>query len=91
MVLWMLLAVPLGVVDRQVQRVVVRPPRAGAVHSFLSLPAFWLARMFQYWLSYKLGWFPVAGFRGFAQFALARRNARAAVRGATTPGSFTAT
>jgi oligopeptide transport system permease protein len=36
----------------------------------LSVPAFWLARMLQYWLAYKLGWFPVAGFRGFTHLLL---------------------
>jgi oligopeptide transport system permease protein len=36
----------------------------------LSLPAFWLARLLQYSLAYKVGWFPVAGFNGFAHLIL---------------------
>ena len=36
----------------------------------LSMPAFWLARMMQYRLAYKLGWFPVATFRGFTSLLL---------------------
>ena len=36
----------------------------------LSLPAFWLARMLQYWLAYKLGWFPVATFQSFRHLLL---------------------
>ncbi|HRI16509.1 MAG TPA: ABC transporter permease [Verrucomicrobiota bacterium] len=69
-VMWMLLAIPLGVLTATrrgtwVDRLVL----VGATLT-LSLPAFWLARMLQYWLSYKLGWFPVAGFRGFAHLLL---------------------
>lgn len=67
---WMLIAVPLGVFTASrrgtwVDRFVL----VGATLT-LSLPAFWLARMLQYWLAYKLGWFPVAGFRGFAHLLL---------------------
>lgn len=69
-VLWMVLAVPLGVFTATrrgtwVDRFVL----VGATLT-LSLPAFWLARMLQYWLAYKLGWFPVAGYRGFAHLLL---------------------
>ncbi len=41
----------------------------GAVITF-SLPAFWLARMLQYWFAYKAGWFPVAGLRSFSSLML---------------------
>src|SRR6185295_14884583 len=67
---WMLLAVPLGVLTARCggswfDRFVLVLATLS-----LSLPAFWLARMLQYWLSYKLGWFPVAGFRGFSHLLL---------------------
>ena len=69
-VMWMLLAVPLGVLTAKFRgswfdRLVLVLGTIG-----LSLPAFWLARMLQYWLSYKLGWFPVAGFRSFLHLLL---------------------
>ena len=69
-VMWMLAAVPLGVMTAKYRgswfdRTVLVLGTIG-----LSLPAFWLARMLQYWLSYKLGWFPVAGFRGFTHLLL---------------------
>ena len=69
-VMWMLVAVPLGVLTAKYRgswfdRTVLVVGTIG-----LSLPAFWLARMLQYWFAYKLGWFPVAGFRGFAHLLL---------------------
>lgn len=69
-VMWMLLAVPLGVLTARFRgtwfdRSVLVLGTIG-----LSLPAFWLARMLQYWLSYRLGWFPVAGYRGFTHLLL---------------------
>ena len=69
-VMWMLLAIPLGVFTATrrgtwIDRMVL----VGATLT-LSLPAFWLARMMQYGFSYKLGWFPVAGFRGFTHLLL---------------------
>ncbi|HAM70316.1 MAG TPA: hypothetical protein DCM86_01570 [Verrucomicrobiales bacterium] len=67
---WMLIAIPLGALT-------ARHPGGWVDRSVLvlstlslSLPAFWLARMCQYWFSYKLGWFPVAGFRGFGHLLL---------------------
>jgi peptide/nickel transport system permease protein len=63
-VFWMLLAVPLGIwTARKAGSLADRAVLVGATLS-LSLPAFWLARMAQYWLSFKLGWFPVAGYQG---------------------------
>ena len=64
-VMWMLLAVPLGVLTAKYSGSWFDRFVLVLATLSLSLPAFWLARMFQYWLSYKLGWFPVAGFRGF--------------------------
>ncbi|HEU5070820.1 MAG TPA: ABC transporter permease [Verrucomicrobiae bacterium] len=69
-VLWMLLAVPLGVYTAKHRGSWLdRGALVGATLS-LSLPSFWLARMLQYWLAYKLGWFPVAGLRGFISLLL---------------------
>ena len=69
-VLWMLLAVPLGVLTAKYSGSWFDRLVLVLATLSLSLPAFWLARMFQYWLSYKLGWFPVAGFRGFSHLLL---------------------
>ncbi len=69
-VLWMLLAVPLGVLTAKYSGSWFDRFVLVLATLSLSLPAFWLARMFQYWLSYKLGWFPVAGFRGFTDLLL---------------------
>lgn len=69
-VLWMGLAVPLGVLSARHRG--SRFDRLVLVIATvtLSLPAFWLARMVQYWVAYRLGWFPVAGFHGFASLLL---------------------
>jgi peptide/nickel transport system permease protein len=69
-VLWMLLAVPLGVLTAKYSGSWFDRFVLVLATLSLSLPAFWLARMFQYWLSYKLGWFPVAGFRSFTHLLL---------------------
>lgn len=64
--LWLLAAVPLGVLTARHRGTWFdRGALVGATLS-LSLPAFWLARMIQYWLAFKLGWFPVGGFRNFS-------------------------
>jgi peptide/nickel transport system permease protein len=69
-VMWMLMAVPLGVLTAKYRgRWFDRGVLVAATLS-LSLPAFWLARMLQYWLGYKIGWFPVAGFSGFVSLLL---------------------
>ena len=69
-VLWMLMAVPLGVLTAKYRgRWFDRGVLVAATLS-LSLPSFWLARMLQYGLAYKLGWFPVAGFNGVASLLL---------------------
>jgi len=66
LVMWMLLAVPLGVLTAKFRRSWFDRAILVLATVSLSLPAFWLARMLQYWLAFKLGWFPVAGFRSFA-------------------------
>ena len=69
-ILWMFLAVPLGVLTAKYSGSWFDRFVLVMATLSLSLPAFWLARMLQYWLSYKLGWFPVAGFRGFSHLLL---------------------
>ncbi len=69
-VMWMLLAVPLGVLTAKYSGSWSDRLALVLATLSLSLPAFWLARMLQYWLSYKLGWFPVAGFRTFTHLLL---------------------
>src|SRR5215469_6292549 len=69
-IMWMLMAVPIGVLTAKYKG---KPFDRGvlvAATLSLSLPAFWLARMIQYNFAYKLGWFPVAGFSGFASLLL---------------------
>lgn len=69
-IMWMLMAVPLGVLTAKYRgRLFDRSVLVAATLS-LSLPAFWLARMLQYNLAYKIGWFPVAGFNGFTSLLL---------------------
>ena len=65
-VMWMLIAVPLGVFTAKYRgRWFDRGVLVAATLS-LSFPSFWLARNLQYAFGYKLGLFPVAGFRSFA-------------------------
>lgn len=67
---WMAMAVPLGVFTASRRGTWIdRSVLVGATLT-LSLPAFWLARMLQYWLAYRWGWFPVAGYRGFGHLLL---------------------
>jgi peptide/nickel transport system permease protein len=69
-VMWMLMAVPLGVLTAKNRGTWFDRGVLVAATLSLSLPAFWLARMLQYSLGYKLGWFPVAGFNGFTSLLL---------------------
>jgi len=68
--LWMLMAVPLGVYTAKHRGSWFDRGALVVATLTFSLPSFWLARMLQYWLSYKLGWFPVAGLQGFASLLL---------------------
>ncbi|MBN8247825.1 MAG: ABC transporter permease [Verrucomicrobia bacterium] len=67
---WMLAAIPLGVLTARFRGSWFDRSVLVVATLTLSLPAFWLARMMQYGVSYKLGWFPVAGFRGFRHLLL---------------------
>jgi peptide/nickel transport system permease protein len=69
-VLWMVIAVPLGVLTARFRGSWFDSGTLIIATVSLSLPAFWLARMMQYWLAYKLGWFPVALFRSFGHLLL---------------------
>src|SRR5215469_1175309 len=69
-VMWMAIAVPLGVLTARHRGSWFDRGVLVAATLSLSLPAFWLARMLQYWVAFKLGWFPVAGFRSFASLVL---------------------
>ena len=68
--MWMLLAVPFGVLTAKYRGSWFDRSSLVLATLSLSVPAFWLARMLQYWLSYKLGWFPVAGFHGLTHLLL---------------------
>lgn len=59
--LWLAIAIPVGLITAtrpgsRLDRTVLVLATLG-----LSLPAFWVARMLQYLLAYKLGWFPIGG------------------------------
>lgn len=69
-VMWMVLAVPLGVLTAKYRGSWFDRGVLVAATITLSLPAFWLARMLQYGFAYKLGWFPVAGLRSPASLIL---------------------
>jgi peptide/nickel transport system permease protein len=69
-ILWMLVAVPVGVLTARFRGSWFDRSILVAATISLSLPAFWLARMLQYGLAFRCGWFPVAGFHGFAHLLL---------------------
>lgn len=69
-ILWMLAAVPCGVLTARFRGTWFDRTMLVLATLSLSLPTFWLARMLQYWLAYKLGWFPVAGFQSFGHLLL---------------------
>jgi peptide/nickel transport system permease protein len=70
LLMWMLLAVPLGVMTAKFRGSWFDRTVLVVATVSLSLPAFWLARMLQYGLAFKLGWFPVAGFGSFTHLLL---------------------
>lgn len=69
-VFWMALAVPLGVLTARYNGTWFDRVALVLATLSLSIPSFWLARMLQYGFSYKLGWFPVAGFQGIQHLLL---------------------
>ncbi len=68
--MWVAVAVPLGVLTARFRGSWFDRSILVLATVSLSLPAFWLARMLQYWLAYKLGWFPVGFFRNFCDLLL---------------------
>ena len=69
-ILWLLLSIPLGVLTsiyqgRFIDRTVLF---IGLIA--ISLPVFWLARMLQYYLAYRTGLFPVAGYVNWTHIIL---------------------
>jgi peptide/nickel transport system permease protein len=68
--MWMAVALPLGVLTARFRGSWFDRSMLVVATLSLSLPSFWLARMLQYWLAYKLGWFPVAAFQSFAHLLL---------------------
>jgi peptide/nickel transport system permease protein len=69
-VMWVVVAVPLGTLTAKYRGSWFDRTTLVLATVSLSLPAFWLARMMQYWLAYKLGWFPVGFFRRFGDLLL---------------------
>ena len=69
-VMWVALAVPFGVLTARFRDSWFDRSVLIAATLTLSLPAFWLARMLQYWLGYQLGWFPIGFFRSFFDLLL---------------------
>ena len=68
--MWMAVAVPLGVLSARYRGSPFDRVTLVLATISLSLPSFWLARMMQYWLAYKLSWFPVAFFQSFRHLLL---------------------
>ncbi len=69
-VMWVAVAVPLGALTAKYRGSWFDRWALVLATVSLSLPSFWLARMLRYWLSYKLGWFPVATFLSFRHLLL---------------------
>jgi peptide/nickel transport system permease protein len=63
--MWVVIAVPLGALTAKLRDSWFDRWTLVMATVSLSLPAFWLARMLQYSLAYKLGWFPVGFFMSF--------------------------
>jgi peptide/nickel transport system permease protein len=68
--MWVVLAVPLGVLTARFRGSWFDRSTLVVATITLSLPAFWLARMMQYWLAYQLGWFPIGFHRSFGDLLL---------------------
>ena len=68
--MWVAVAVPLGALTAKFSGSWFDRCALVLATLSLSLPSFWLARMLQYWLAYKLGWFPVATFQSFRHLLL---------------------
>jgi peptide/nickel transport system permease protein len=69
-IMWIAVAVPLGALTARLRDSWFDRSTLVVATITLSLPSFWLARMMQYWLAYKLDWFPIGFFRGFTYLLL---------------------
>ncbi len=69
-VMWIALAVPLGALTARFRDSWFDRSTLVVATLTLSLPAFWLARMLQYWLGYQWGWFPIGFFRSLGDLLL---------------------
>jgi len=68
--MWIIVAVPLGAFTARFRDSWFDRSTLVVATITLSLPAFWLARMMQYWLGYKLGWFPIGFYRSLGDLVL---------------------
>jgi peptide/nickel transport system permease protein len=69
-VMWVVVAVPFGVLTARFRNSAFDRSVLVLATLTLSVPSFWLARMMQYWLGYKLGWFPLGFYRSFVDLLL---------------------
>jgi peptide/nickel transport system permease protein len=69
-VMWVAVAVPFGVLTARFRNSAFDRSVLVLATLTLSVPSFWLARMMQYWLGYKLGWFPLGFYRSFVDLLL---------------------
>jgi peptide/nickel transport system permease protein len=69
-VMWVVVAVHFGVLTARFRNSAFDRSVLVLATLTLSVPSFWLARMMQYWLGYKLGWFPLGFYRSFVDLLL---------------------
>jgi peptide/nickel transport system permease protein len=70
LLIWLVISIPLGVLtakyrDRPIDRIVLVLATVS-----VSVPTFWLGRLLQFELAYRLGWFPVAGLLSWTSLVL---------------------
>lgn len=68
--LWLLISIPLGLLSATRPGALVDRVILVGSAICISLPAFWVARMLQYTLAYRAGWFPVGGMGSLAHLFL---------------------
>jgi peptide/nickel transport system permease protein len=68
--LWLLISIPLGLLSATRPGTLVDRVILVGSAICISLPAFWVARMLQYTLAYRAGWFPVGGMGSLAHLFL---------------------
>jgi peptide/nickel transport system permease protein len=65
MVLWMLIALPVGILSALRPRSLLDRTSMVAVLMGISSHPVWLGLIFSYFFGYRLGWFPIAGYANF--------------------------